>query len=173
MENVDKIYKVELNFVDEFNLSRNGMIKEIEVEFNIVKLCLQEMSQLDTPYLPMLDRIMVMPLRKLLCEDSSVLLNVCLDFKMPQLAGYPIVISDSQTMIRPPYKTGEMNQWILVKDWLEQNISWFSRDTNTIAEILPKYSYDDIMKKLSGRKHKSLKPIFQSMFCIKKVQYNV
>ena len=34
MRNIDETYKTELNFVDEFNLSRNGMIKEIEQEFN-------------------------------------------------------------------------------------------------------------------------------------------
>ncbi len=28
MRNIDETYKAELNFVDEFNLSRNGMIKE-------------------------------------------------------------------------------------------------------------------------------------------------
>lgn len=47
MENVDETYSVELNFLDEFNLSRNGMIKEIKTEFNIIRLCLQEMAALD------------------------------------------------------------------------------------------------------------------------------
>ena len=31
MRNIDETYKTELNFVDEFNLSRNGMIKEIKI----------------------------------------------------------------------------------------------------------------------------------------------
>ncbi|MDD3362622.1 MAG: hypothetical protein PHW34_13205 [Hespellia sp.] len=44
MENVDAIYKVESNFVDELNLSRNGMVKEIKPEFDIIKLCLQKHS---------------------------------------------------------------------------------------------------------------------------------
>jgi len=125
MENVDEKYSVELNFVDEFNLSRNGMIKEIKTEFDIIKLCLQEKNELDKQYTPMLDRILVMPLRKLLCEDSSVLLNVCPDFKMPCLEGVPVVISDYQTMIRPRFVVKSMKQWILVEQWLEQNISWF------------------------------------------------
>ena len=67
MENIDGIYKAELNFVEEFNLNRHGMIKEIETEFNIIRLCIQEMGELDAEYHPMLDRILVMPLRKLLC----------------------------------------------------------------------------------------------------------
>ena len=36
VRNIDETYKTELNFVDEFNLSRNGMIKEIEQEFKIM-----------------------------------------------------------------------------------------------------------------------------------------
>ena len=40
MENVDQVFSVELNFVDELNLSRNGMIKEIITEFDIIKLLL-------------------------------------------------------------------------------------------------------------------------------------
>lgn len=40
VRNIDETYKTELNFVDEFNLSRNGMIKEIEQEFNIIILYL-------------------------------------------------------------------------------------------------------------------------------------
>lgn len=171
MEKIDDIYKVELNFVDEFNLSRNGMIKEIKTEFNIIRLCFQEMTQLDVEYHTMLNRILVMPLRKLLCESSSVLLNVCPNFKMPRLIGFPVVVQDEQTIIRPPYKTEDMNQWIGVEDWLKQNISWFDRDKNTLAEIIPKCSYDDIMKKMNGRQYKTLKSKFQTLYCNKQVEY--
>lgn len=38
VRNIDETYKTELNFVDEFNLSRNGMIKENEQEFNIITI---------------------------------------------------------------------------------------------------------------------------------------
>ena len=61
MRNIDETYKTELNFVDEFNLSRNGMIKEIEQEFNIIRLCLFESQELDEQYQSVLDRIIVMP----------------------------------------------------------------------------------------------------------------
>lgn len=37
--------------------------------------------------------------------------------------------------------------------------------------MLPKYSYEYIMKKLSGRKYKSLKPKFESNFYNKQVEY--
>ena len=171
MENVDKTYRTELNFIDEFNLTRNGMIKEIKTEFDIIRLCLQEMQELDKRYLPMLDRILVMPLRKLLCENNSVLLSVCPDFKMPRLVGFPITVSDNQTMIRPPFKVEPMNQWILIEHWLKQNISWFDRDSNSIARMIPKYSYEYILKKLNGRSYRTLKPKFEALFDSKQVEY--
>lgn len=78
-----------------------------------------------------------MPLRKLLCESNSVLLNVCPDFEMPPLAGFPITLEDSQVLVRQPYETNEIVQWITIKEWLEQSISWFDRDVNSMVEILP------------------------------------
>jgi hypothetical protein len=63
------------------------MIEEIEQEFNVIRLCLSELQELDKQYQVVLDRIIVMPLRKLLCEKSSVLLKVCPGFKMPPLKG--------------------------------------------------------------------------------------
>ena len=90
MKKIDDSYEVKLNFIDEFNLSRNGMLNEIKTEFDIIRLCFQEQGRLDKTYEPMLNRILVMPLRKLLCENNSVLLQVCPDFKMPHLKGYPI-----------------------------------------------------------------------------------
>ena len=47
IRNVDEIYKAELNFVDEFNLKRHGMIEEIKQEFNTIKLCLQQAGMLE------------------------------------------------------------------------------------------------------------------------------
>ena len=77
MQNIDNVYKTELNFVEEFNLSSKGMIKEIETEFDIIRLCFQELNELDEKYQTMFNRILVMPLRKLLCERGSVLLKLC------------------------------------------------------------------------------------------------
>lgn len=66
MRNIDETYKTELNFVDEFNLSRNGMIKEIKQEFNIIRLCLLESQELNEQYQSVLDRIIVMPLKAIM-----------------------------------------------------------------------------------------------------------
>ncbi len=172
IKNVDGIYKAELNFVDEFNLSRNGMILEIEQEFNTIRLCLQQTGLLDKQYQPMIDRMMVMPLRKLLCEDSSVLLSVCPDFKMPPLSGIEVEIGDKQHLVRTPFITKDMNAWIPVEGWLKQNISWFERNKNSIAPMLPKFSYEYIMKRLNSRQFRHLKNEFNTFFISEQVEYH-
>mgnify|MGYP001778218524 CR=1 FL=1 len=170
MKNIDNEYKVELNFIDEFNLNRNGMIKEIKTEFDIIRLCLQEKDELDSRYMPILDRIIIMPLRKLLCEKESVLLNVCPDFKMPCLNGFSFT-SENQTIIRPPFKIEPIEQWVSVEQWLNQSISWFDRDVNNIAKFIPQFSYECIIKKLNAKKFKPLKPKFEVLFLLKQVEY--
>ena len=163
MRNIDETYKTELNFVDEFNLSRNGMIKEIEQEFNIIRLCLFESQELDEQYQSVLDRIIVMPLRKLLCEKASVLLNVCPTFKMPLLDGIEVRYDDGQHIVHTPLRIGSIQTWIPVEEWLKQNVSWFDRDVKSIAQMLPKYSYEYILNKLTG-KLKELKSEFVERF---------
>ena len=170
--NVDNLYRAELNFIDEFNLTRNGMIKEIEQEFNAIKLCIQQTGVLDKQYQPMLDRIIVMPLRKLLCEQSSVLLAVCPDFKMPPLSGVEVNIGDNQYIIHTPYVTKKMEEWISLDCWLEQIISWFDRDENDIAIMIPKFSYEYIVKKLNSKPYRHLKDEFISLFKSEQVEYH-
>lgn len=171
MKNIDSVYKAELNFAEEFNLSRHGMIEEIETEFNIIRLCIQEMGELDAEYHPMLDRILVMPLRKLLCENGSVLLNVCPDFKMPPLEGLQTVLEDEQVLIRPPYKVKETAQWIPVGEWMKQSISWFKRDVNAMAEIIPSHTYESILNRMNSKKFKSLKLQFEELYKKEQAEY--
>lgn len=144
MGNIDEIYQVELNFIDEFNLSKTGMIEEIKTEFDIIRLCIQEISKLDAEYERIIDRIMVMPLRKLLCEKNSVLLKVYPNFKMPPLRGNISVLLDGLTIIRPPFLVESIDQWISIDQWLQQNIAWLDRKAENIAKMLPKYSYECI-----------------------------
>ena len=172
IRNVDEIYKAELNFVDEFNLKRHGMIEEIKQEFNTIKLCLQQAGMLDKQYQPMLDRIIVMPLRKLLCEESSVLLAVCPMFKMPPLTGIEVVLGDNQHLMHTPFVIKKMDEWIPVELWLEQIISWFDRDETNIARMIPKFSYEYIVKKLNSRQYRHMKDEFIALFKCEQVEYH-
>lgn len=171
MKNVDNTYKAELNFVDEFNLSRKGMILEIEQEFNTIKLCFQQTDLLDERYHPMIIRTIVMPLRKLLCEQSSVLRAVCPDFKMPPLSGIEVEIGDNQRLIHTPFVTKKVEEWIPIDQWLEQIISWFERDENNIAQMIPSFSYEYILKRLSSKQYNHLKNEFTALFKRELVEY--
>lgn len=171
MENIDATYKTELNFVEEFTLTRNGMIKEIKTEFNIIRLCISELLELDEEYERILDRVIVMPLRKLLCENNSVLLKVCPDFKMPKLQGYVCEIGGSQTAVRPPYMIENMQNWISVSDWLQQPISWYDRTVDTMSDMIPKYVYECISRRLNDRNYRARKQEFESKFYCRQVEY--
>ena len=69
----------ELNFTDEFTLSRNGIAKEIEADFDTIRLCLDLRGQYPDKR-EVFNRIIAMPLRKLLCERTgeSALERLCL-----------------------------------------------------------------------------------------------
>ena len=171
MKKIDDSYEVKLNFIDEFNLSRNGMLNEIKTEFDIIRLCFQEQGRLDKTYEPMLNRILVMPLRKLLCENNSVLLQVCPDFKMPHLKGYPIKPLNEQVIVRPPFNVEPQEAWIPVEEWLKQEISWFDRKAEDIVKILPKHSYEAILKRLNGKNVRHLKSRFESLYYSDEAEY--
>ena len=171
MENFDEIYKTELNFVEEFNLSRAGMLKEIETEFNIIRLCISQLNELDEQYIDITNRIIVMPLRKLLCEKNSVLLKVCPDFKMPKLKGFEGKISDDQYVIRPPFITEQQSEWIGIDSWLEQQISWFDRSATDMTDTIPTYSFEYILKRLNDKNFRSYKNDFESLFYSRKGLY--
>ena len=162
-------YKPELNFVTQFNLSRNGMILEIKEEFNILRLALSQISELGNEYVEMLDRIMVMPLRKLLFENQhpSILLEVCPDFKMPKLNGFCLAANDKLNMILPPYQSGEIDEWLPVEDWGKQYIAYFDKDEKDIPSIIPEDTFIAIRNQLK----KDDKSTFSSFFDFSEIKF--
>lgn len=157
----------ELSFVMEFNLGRKGMIKEIETEFDIIRLCLTQLDELGKEYLPMLDRILVMPLRKLLCEQNSVLLKVAPDLKLSPLTGTEIELDNKMKMIRPNLTIATQDKWISVEQWLAQNIAWFDKTVSDLPDMIPEFVYENILNKLK----KADKLIFEPLFEKKEVMY--
>lgn len=157
----------ELSFVMEFNLGRKGMIKEIETEFDIIRLCLMQLNELGKEYLPMLDRILVMPLRKLLCEQSSVLLKVIPDLKLSPLSGIEIKTDDKMKIIRPNLTIAPQDKWIPIDQWLAQKIAWFEKNVSDLPDMIPDFVYKDILNKLK----KADKVIFEPLFEAHEVMY--
>ena len=62
-------YKLELNFIAESKLSKEGMLLELKRKFDIIRLAFTQIEELGIDYKDMLDRIAVMPLRKVLFEN--------------------------------------------------------------------------------------------------------
>lgn len=155
----------ELNFSIEFNLSRAGMIKEIRTEFDILRICFTQLNELDKEYTPCLDRIIVMPLRKLLCEKNSVLLRVCPDFKMVPLHGSWVELEGKLNMIRPPLAFTQPDSWIPLTNWLDAKVAFFDRTVADLPVHIPKYVFEVILNKLN----KTEKATLQGMFEIQKV----
>lgn len=157
----------ELSFVMEFNLGRNGMIKEIETEFDIIRLCMTQLNELGKEYLPMLDRILVMPLRKLLCEKNSVLLKAAPNLKLSPLTGTVIELDNGMKMIRPNLTITPQEQWLSIDVWLNQNIAWFDKTATDLPDIIPTFVYETILNKFK----KVDKTTFETMFEAQEVVY--
>ena len=157
----------ELSFLMEFDLNRNGMIEEIKTEFNIIRLCMMQIKELDKEYFPMLDRIVVMPLRKLLCENSSVLYKVVPDLKLSPLTGTEIELDNKLKMIRPNLTVTSQDKWIPAKRWREQNIAWFDKTETDLPDMIPDFVYPKILNKIK----ETDKAVFDAMFEEKEVTY--
>lgn len=157
----------ELSFVMEFNLGRKGMIEEIETEFNIIQLCMIQLKELGKEFLPMLDRILVMPLRKLLCERNSVLLNVAPDLKLSPLTGTQIELDNKMKVICPGLSVAPQDKWIPVDQWLEQKIAWFDKTASDLPDMIPDFAFENILNKF----RKADKTTFESMFELQEVVY--
>ncbi len=158
---------IELNFLLEFNLSKNGMIQEIIKEFDILRICFTQLVELDKQYHETIEKIMVMPLRKLLCENKSVLLQVCPDFKMPVLDGRWLNL-DKLKMIRPPLAFSETSTWIPLSTWLETKIAYYDKGVTDIPKCITQSNFQCILNKL----RKPERVIFENFYELKEVLIN-
>lgn len=156
-------YKPELNFLTEFELSEDGMISEIKTEFNIIRLALSQIDELGKDYINMLDRIIVMPLRKLLCEKNSVLRKICPNFKMPPIDGVNFNIDNSRLHVQlAPYKISDFHTWICIDKWLKQKIAYFDKDFNDIPQIIEKQTFKNIFNKLNKTEKNDFSNFFEN-----------
>lgn len=151
----DKDVQIELNFIDEFELSRQGMIGEIKTEFDIIRFCVSNMAEYKISVREMFDRIMIMPLRKLLCEKNSVLLKVCPDFKMFPLGGQDTVLNDGLHAVLPPLGFVSQAEWLSMEDWKAQKVAYFDRSEADFTGWVPVRVYHAVCNALKGEEKKS------------------
>ena len=151
----------ELSFIGEFELSRNGMIEEVKTEFNIVRLCMTEADNLGNEYLKMIDRILVMPIRKLLCEKNSVLLKISPDFKMSPLTGSIYELDGKLHITRPSFEVLAREKWIPLNDWLQKDIAYFDRTVDDLPDVFPEFVYLGIINKLKKADRQDFESLLQ------------
>lgn len=148
-----EIYSSDMNFVFEFDLSRNGMIKEILKEFDTIRFCFSLNEGATDEHRMLLDRIMVVSIRKLLCDKKSVLFKVCPDFKMPKLEGNEIIINESFLhMILTNIGMDSVDDWITADDWLQQRIAWFEKDITTFQNVFDEILFKQICDRIRSDK---------------------
>lgn len=149
MKKTDQVdITTELCFLEEFILNRAGMIKEIQTEFNIIRMCLTQLGELGKDYLPMIERVMVMPLRKLLCDKNSVLLKIAPDIKLCPIGDKKDVLSDGFTVIRPDLTARPQELWMPIREWRKQKIAWIEKTSSDLPNMYPAFIYENIVKKL-------------------------
>lgn len=151
----------ELSFLTEFELSRKGMLKEIKTEFDIIRLCITQLNKIDKKFFPAIDRILVMPLRKLLCDKEPVLLKIEPNFKLPPFICKTIDTTDKLKFNFPFFKVVNQNEWIPINEWLEQKIAWFDKTVSDLPDSIPKATYKKILNFLKGNDKKEFESLFK------------
>lgn len=162
LEEVD--IKSELSFVLEVELNRNGMIKEIKTEFDIIRMCLPYLRDLNKNYIPMINRIIVMPLRKLLCDDNSVLLKVFPGLMLPPIIGQEIALSDGIKIIHLRSEVATPEEWLPIKLWQEQRIAWIERSVSDLPDVFYDFVYQCIENRITHLPNKEFSKQDKSRF---------
>lgn len=144
-----------LNFLLEFSLSHHGMIYEIRRELDVIKTAM--IARQAGISFEVCQRIMVMPLRKLLCElgeKNDLLRKVCPDFRMPPIEGLeklteyspgepPLHLWVHRTSVPP------LDTWKPLEQWLQSTIAYFE-EANDKYHVFTLQLFESIIKKLRG-----------------------
>ena len=160
-----KIFNPKLDFVQCFDLSRAGKIDQIKAEFDIIRICFSCENILSDEYKDVLDRIVIMPIRKLLCEKNSLLEDVCPNFKMLPFEGRKIDLLDDLYVTLPPLDISPQEKWISLEEWKNQTIAYFRRDKEDFDGIIPIKTYEGVCNSLKGNEKK----VFTALFSLQDV----
>lgn len=138
---------IPVDFITPFELSREGKVKEIEQELDIIRICIKFIIE-KTCSDDIINKIIVMPLRKLLCEANSILFDLCPSFKMPPLPTEFINLGDNLYCRNRSLKIESFDKWICINDWLEMTIAYYDYDVNNVPLFFLKETYDAILNKM-------------------------
>ncbi|SCY10391.1 hypothetical protein SAMN02910292_00890 [Lachnospiraceae bacterium XBB2008] len=131
----------EANWLTEDNYQ--GTARSIRTEFDFIRLCQGMMDPFGVEAREILDRFIALSLRKLLCDDNSILKAICPSFKMPPLSGdifkcegenhdLKLVEIHTDIHIKP------QNEWVPLSEWLDTTIAYIEKGIDDIPD-----AYDD------------------------------
>lgn len=145
--------KFEINFLTEEEMTRGEMISSIEAEFDFVQMCQKMIKPFGFDARKSLDRLLALSLRKLLCDENSLLKSVCPDFKMPPLSGemfsFPGEQNDMKLFERhPDILIKPQKDWIPLKDWLQEKIAWIDKHAYDIPDTIESRFFHMIEKRM-------------------------
>lgn len=149
-----KDYRPELNFITEYQLSRNGMVQELTTELNVLRFGLSNILEIDQDYSDVIDRVILVPLRKLLCEKQSVVIKLCPDFKMMPIKGKLIDLDDKLKLYITPFEFVKFNEWITVDDWVKQRIAYFDKQVTDFQRSIDETTFLQIVNRIKGKQEK-------------------
>lgn len=162
-------YEPELNFITEFKLSKKGMLAELKKEFDIIRLAITQMEEIESDYKELIDRIAVMPLRKIMFENQHrpLILELCPNFKVPPISGISFEGEDKLHIELAPYSFGKIENWINLEEWANQKIAYFDKTVLDIPNAIPYTTFQLVLNKLKKKE----KAEFEQLFCCEEIMY--
>ena len=172
-----QIYESELNFLFEFELSERGKVEQIERELDVIQFYIGLLNSLEKKSYDTFDYLIVMPIRKLLCEEKSILREVCPDFKMPKFDGEVHVFDDEnlQSKLRikvTHFVVDPQKEWISLDDWLQSKIAWLDKTSDDVPIGFDEHIYQTIRNKVNklNKIQKGIISEFDSFFRLEEME---
>ena len=151
-----RLHEMQLNFLNYFSLSKNGVRKQVEEVLEILEVAISLI-----PKYPSFRRVVSTQIRLLICDKENSLINKI--FEEPRLPAFTNEYfggnsSDELTFhkIYPmfDYEKSPIN----LEDWLSKKIIYFNRDYKEIPSKIEETMYQQIVCKI---KPKSNRQIFE------------
>jgi hypothetical protein len=145
--------RYEVNFLTIEEMGRSQKISSIEAEFDFVQMCQSMIKPFGLEARESLDRFLALSLRKLLCDENSLLKSVCPEFKMPPLTGVSFSCPGEQNEmklfeVRPDILIKPRKDWISLADWLEERIAWIDKQADDVPDAIEDRFFQKIIKRI-------------------------
>ena len=171
-----QIYEPELNFLFKFELSEQGIVEQIERELDVIQFFIGNLRIIEKKYYEMIDYQIVMSLRKLLCEEKSILRDLCPYFKMPKFEGEVHILDDEhfQSKLRiivTSFTVDPQKEWIPLDNWLQSRIAWFDKKPEDVPIGFDEHIFSIILNKVNklNKTRKGILSEFDSFFSLEEM----